>query len=61
MLEIGLETIANLARLAASPAGQAVLDKLITGGNASPERVAEAVRQLEKPKAPKETTNAPHD
>lgn len=58
MLEVGLETLANLAKLAASPVGQALLDKLIVGGNATPERVAEAVRQLEQPKPPKEAPDA---
>lgn len=50
---LGVEIIADLVKLAASPAGQAMLDKIITGGQASPERVAEAVRKLAEPKPPK--------
>lgn len=57
MLEVAgltLETIANIAKLAASPVGQAILDKLILGGQLSPEKVAAAVKELEQPQPPKE-------
>jgi len=52
------EALANLLKLASSPVGLAILDKLVLGGQATPEKVAEAVRQLEQPKPPKEAPDA---
>lgn len=48
------EALANLLKLASSPVGLAILDKLVLGGQATPEKVAAALRQIEEPKPPKQ-------
>lgn len=54
---VTLNLIADLMELAASPVGQAILDTIITGGAASPEKVSAEVAKLKVPQPPKENSD----
>lgn len=54
---VTLDLIADLMKLAASPVGQSILDTIITGGAASPEKVSAEVAKLKVPQPPKENSD----